>query len=611
MNTQQHPHPDLLAAYANGLADAADIPLLEAHVSECKSCCRTIAGLPADSLAILASDAVDTLGPVIDTDSEGRPSASPSSTCAEGVVPPPELLRHERYQIVRLIGMGGMGAVYLAEHRLMKRQVAIKIVHTHLLQNSTAVSRFQQEVEAAARLSHPNVVTAYDAEKEGDFHFLVTEFVDGTTLDQFVAQHGSLSVSQACDFVVQVAAGLQHAHEHGMVHRDIKPQNLIVTADGTVRILDFGLARIAREHPSGGRQSTQDHTVLGTPDFIAPEQAKDARSVDARSDIYSLGCTLYFLLAGRVPFPTTSSMLKISSHLLAEPKSVSALRPDIPGALTAIVKKMMARDPAERFQSADDVRNALQPFVDSDRQRQDSVDSHSSQHLTSGEARPATAWRRTGLFAGLIISLMCIWGVLNSGQEAADSSEETSPAAANIDDVYVAFLLAPDELWYEDFGPVCERLREHGVKVTVASSRPEITVASGSGSDVSTIAVDRQIHEPGPWMFDVIILCGGGVDSFCDESPEAVQVQRILRGHLDNRMFVGAICGGQQILAHGGFLEGVECAKPALADEWAADSGAIWSDRESVVKSGQFITASDPDDAEEFAMELLRLLGRR
>jgi serine/threonine protein kinase len=205
---------------------------------------------------------------------------------------PPELVRHERYRVVRLLGADGMGAVYEAEHLVMQRPVALKVIRRAYTAKADALERFRQEMRTVARLSHPNVVTTHDAEDAGETHFLVMEYVEGTNLGRLVQEHGPLPVDRACDYVRQAALGLQHAFEQGMVHRDLKPHNLMLTPDGRVKILDFGLAYFASEAASAAAVTGRG-LVVGTVDYMAPEQADNAHQADIRSDIYSLGCTLY------------------------------------------------------------------------------------------------------------------------------------------------------------------------------------------------------------------------------------------------------------------------------------------------------------------------------
>ncbi len=284
---------------------------------------------------------------------------------------PPELRDHPRYRVLGLLGQGGMGAVYKAEHRRMGRLVALKVISPALVGGDAAVRRFHQEVQAAARLHHPNIVTAHDADQAGGTHFLVMEYVDGVSLDRLVAEKGPLPICEACDYGRQAALGLQHAHEQGMVHRDVKPHNLMCEADGRIKILDFGLARLARAEetaveaggPAGASALTAVGSLMGTADYMAPEQAGDARSADGRADVYSLGCTLYHLLTGRVPFPGGSTRDKVLRPAMEAPADLGQLRPGLPAGLNAVVRKMMAKDPAARFRTPAEVAAALAPYA--------------------------------------------------------------------------------------------------------------------------------------------------------------------------------------------------------------------------------------------------------
>ncbi len=298
------------------------------------------------------------------TPAPGHSSIDPAGLAVpspQAVDVPPELANHPRYRVIGMLGKGGMGMVFKAEHRVMKRFVALKVIGTHLVAEPAALARFRREVEAAARLSHPNIVTAYDAEQAGNCHFLVMELVDGISFDLVLKRKGPLPLVFACDYMRQAALGLQHAHEHGMVHRDIKLQNLMLTRKGQVKILDFGLARFASENGPTA-PLTECGALTGTPDFISPEQAEDAHSADIRADIYSLGCTFYTLLTGQLPFPAGSYVEKIVGHLKKEPAPLTTFRSDLPPELVHIVGRMMAKDPAQRFQTPDEVAKALLAF---------------------------------------------------------------------------------------------------------------------------------------------------------------------------------------------------------------------------------------------------------
>jgi WD40 repeat protein len=276
---------------------------------------------------------------------------------------PPELIDHPRYRVLELVGFGGMGAVFKAEHKLMERVVALKVIRKGLTDRPAAVERFRLEVKAAARLLHPNIVTAHDAEQAGGVHFLVMEFAEGTSLDRVLRDGGPVSLAWACRWARQAALGLQHAHERGMVHRDLKPANLLLTPDGQIKILDFGLARFASEREGGG-PLTQDGAVVGTPDYMAPEQALNSRQADIRADLYSLGCTLYHLLAGRPPFPEGSALHKLMAHQNQTPPPLTRLRSDVPAGLERVVERLLAKDPGRRYQTPAEVADALAPFAE-------------------------------------------------------------------------------------------------------------------------------------------------------------------------------------------------------------------------------------------------------
>jgi serine/threonine protein kinase len=263
-----------------------------------------------------------------------------------------------QYRLLDELGRGGMGRVYKALHTIMGRIVAIKVIAPELMQDPVAVEWFRREVRAGTQLVHPNIVMAYDANEAEGLHFLVMEFVHGITLDAFVKQNGPLPIARACALIRQAALGLQHAHEKGMVHRDIKPGNLLIplpegdnSPDVLVKILDFGLARLQGKTAGDTIALRGDTGVLGTPDYIAPEQSRDIHSADIRSDLYSLGCTFYFSLSGRVPFPGDNAMEKLVKHLTEQPEPLEKVRPAVPSQVADIVRRLMAKNPADRPQT--------------------------------------------------------------------------------------------------------------------------------------------------------------------------------------------------------------------------------------------------------------------
>lgn len=266
------------------------------------------------------------------------------------------------YKLLRHLGSGGMSSVYLAEHKHMRRRVAIKVLPQNRIDDSSYLARFYLEARAAAALDHANIVRAYDVDNEDRVHFLVMEYVEGRDLQQTVKKDGPMSFEMAADYIRQAADGLAHAHHVGLVHRDIKPANLLVDLKGTVKVLDMGLARFS-DDKQASLTVAHDENVLGTADYLAPEQAIDSHSVDARADLYSLGCTLYFLLVGDPPFPEGTLAQRLMKHQTTEPKSIYDFRADAPKELVGICQRMMAKTVEKRFQTADDVAAALANFL--------------------------------------------------------------------------------------------------------------------------------------------------------------------------------------------------------------------------------------------------------
>lgn len=277
-----------------------------------------------------------------------------------------------KYKLHSLLGAGGMSHVYLAEHRQMRRRVAIKVLPKAKTNNTSYLDRFYLEARAAAALDHPNIVRAYDIDfdEEQNVHYFVMEYVQGRDLQATVKQRGPLPYVEAAEFIRQAALGLAHAHGVGMVHRDIKPANLLIDLKGMVRVLDMGLARFDEAEKDNEKASltvTHEENVLGTADYLAPEQAINSHSVDARADIYSLGCTLYYLLVGQPPFPEGTITQRLLKHQQAEPTPIAKKRPDVPKEIVDICRRMMAKKPENRFQTADEVAEAMSAFISAQR----------------------------------------------------------------------------------------------------------------------------------------------------------------------------------------------------------------------------------------------------
>ena len=374
-----HPNRDKLADYLLGKLPEDQADEIIAHLEDCVSCDDTMQSLqPTPDTVIEKLHGAPAPDPLADEEgcrdmvqriSEiGQDSADDASDLesktvdleASGVV--------REYRLLEKLGQGGMGAVYKALHTKLDKTVAIKLLPAHRMEDAVNVARFEREMKAVGQLEHPHIVGARDAGEANGTHYLVMELVEGDDLAVLSKRFGALSVAEACELIRQAALGLQHAHERGMVHRDIKPSNLMLAKGppAKVKILDMGLALLEDGPVRDGRELTSTGQLMGTIDYMAPEQGVSTHDVDVRADIYSLGATLYRLLAGRAPFggPGFETMMKKLTALAGEePQSLRELRSDIPEKLAAIVHRMLAKSPNDRPASAEEVVRLLDPFA--------------------------------------------------------------------------------------------------------------------------------------------------------------------------------------------------------------------------------------------------------
>jgi serine/threonine protein kinase len=370
-----HPSADSLIAFAAGKLDDTTAAVIINHIDGCPHCCREVAGLSGDDFLdrLRQAHQRDEGRGMRDKERQETPRADASSIRSHpsSFIPhpsndlPPELASNPQYEVLRELGRGGMGVVYLARNKLMDRVEVLKVVNKALLDRPGAVERFLREIRLAAKLNHSNVVAAYSALQSGELLAFAMEYIEGEDLAKLVQTQGPLPVADACYYVQQAALGLQHAFEKKMVHRDIKPQNLILAREGNrhiVKILDFGLAKVTRAR-NDDTDLTHDGIMLGTPGYAAPEQTLDAAKADIRADVYSLGCTLYYLLTGAPPFKGRSLYEVLESHQSMEAKPLNLVRPEVPEELAAVVRKMMAKDPARRYQTPMALVQALAAFV--------------------------------------------------------------------------------------------------------------------------------------------------------------------------------------------------------------------------------------------------------
>jgi len=298
-----------------------------------------------------------------------------------------------KYKLLERVGVGGMGQVFLCEHMFMKKRVAIKVLPPAKAEQPAALGRFYREARAAGGLDHPNIVRTHDIDQDGNLHFIVMDYVDGPNLLEIVKKFGPMNIDRAVSYTRQVAVGLDYAFRSKIIHRDIKPGNVLVNRRGVALLLDMGLARFINDHTDQLTVKYDDKIVLGTADYVAPEQVANSHSVDIRADIYGLGATLYFLLAGHPPFPTGTVSQKLLWHRTKEPTAIRSIRPEVSDGLAAVLTKMMAKDPKARYQTPAQVVAALEEFLSESVQLPtlEEMPQLSSAAMEGSEVEPQTA----------------------------------------------------------------------------------------------------------------------------------------------------------------------------------------------------------------------------
>jgi serine/threonine protein kinase/putative intracellular protease/amidase len=646
-----HPTGEELAAFVAGRLSSARQRLLERHIENCGECCRRLETLPEDTLV----ERLRTPHAELPTPSIPEPPTRRFVALDESI--PPELVDHPRYRVIRSIGGGGMGQVFLAEHRIMERPVVLKIVRRELLTDPFAVKRFRIEVKAAAQLGHPNIVHAHDADQAGELHFLVMEFVEGTSLSKAVARHGPLPLVNACNYIRQAAQGLAHAHQKGMVHRDIKPQNLMLTPAGQVKILDFGLAQFAREaalhDPTTASPATAEHsgtivteagTVFGTPDYMAPEQAKSARDVDIRADIYSLGCTLYFLLTGKPPFPAGTSLDKINAHRSRPFPPLTGTRDSIPPELAVILEKMTAKEPLERYATPTEIAQALAPLARSSKSKSvgpvapaasfptpasttaSPFDSPSitvaKGHSHRRSPNPARN-RRALLAAGVAAIAVAGLGAWQFGPfrdstkpDAALPKPSTTPVAAAPAPPRPPKILffVPQGFAAGDFHKVRDALLAAGAEVQIAACgncKPS-DFRFQPGFPSPEVVPDYLLQSEMPRIadFDALYLPGGQVINYKQPGPVRDRIANLVQEFALAGKPVAALGTGQGFFAMFGTLRG-RSGSPNY------EIAKVFSDyiekprKTPVTVDGPFITAVDDSATDEFTRTLLAEIRTR
>ena len=378
-----------------GRLSEADCSRIEEHISQCLACESTVATQDETVDTVVAGlrrpaaedpfsnepeyqAALGKLHPLVTEHVLERAKASRSSGSELG-----NLEQIGVYRLLVKLGEGGMGAVYKAVHTKLNKQVAIKILPSQRMEDRNALERFEREMQAVGRLEHPNIVRATDAGEANGIHFLVMEYVEGVDLSTLISRFGPLPIAEACELIRQAAKGLQHVHEHGLVHRDIKPSNLMLARSGTVKILDLGLALLPHDSPEDEEALTSSGYTVGTLDYMAPEQASNSHGVDIRTDIYSLGASLYKLLTGHAPLSHTKdrpAVQRIMALINESIPPIQDVREAIPSALAELVHRMLAKEPGDRFNTPEEVATALAPFASP----------HNLGNLLPSESQPAS-----------------------------------------------------------------------------------------------------------------------------------------------------------------------------------------------------------------------------
>jgi putative intracellular protease/amidase len=498
-----------------------------------------------------------------------------------------------------------MGTVYQAEHRLMQRVVAIKVLRPELTARPEAVERFRREVMSAARLKHPHIVAALDSEQAGERQLLVMEYVDGISLDQLVARQGPLAPEEACRLLQQAAEGLAHAHEQGMIHRDIKPHNLMVTPRGELKILDFGLARLQEMSPAASlaASATAAGMVLGTPDYMSPEQIRDPRAATPQSDLYSLGCTLYFALTGEPPFATGAVIERLSAHLHTEPVPVTQHRSDVPLPLLSVLDRLLAKDPARRFASAREVSQALGALAVA-----------ATPVVAPMRTRPSArrADRRTLLLA-VGGGISCITLALPATLFLPTLFGEPTvlpPSSGK----RVLFVVPQQQAWYGDYALTKSHLEAAGAVVITASEAAGIceVLPDPRFPNPEPIQATVAIAEASAEDYDAIVFGGYQVSPFFGQQAYGPTVGKLLQEFRTQRKPIAAMCAGQAVLAHHHLLDGREAAggsKLAASFPYEVPGGPIWTNQPVVVEDqGQIITGREDQFAQQFAAAVVQAL---
>ena len=628
MNSSQKKHPSRqqLADFLNGQIAPRHQGKMERHLERCAQCVGKLDSIKSDTLG----DRLNAVATFFDQDASSRELT--------GEIPA-ALLDHQRYEILERIGVGGMGDVFRARQRSMDRLVAIKVLRRDLFENDRAVARFHNEIKVAAQLNHPNIVHSYDADVTDGLNLLVMELVEGSKLSEFVSRKGSLMPKEAALITTEIAKGLKYASQQGMIHRDIKPQNIMVLADQSVKITDFGLAKfmMAKSNDDDGALTVEGE-VFGTPDYMAPEQIRDSGEADSRSDIYSLGCSLYFMLSGRPPFTVSSIGEKLAGHLEREPDKISVLCPALPEKMVALLERMMNKDVDTRCQSYDEIIEALIPFCAAESMDPQfaaktevkprgllPVNPTAEPLVSASIAKPSLKFLRRIAIAGG--ALFGFGGILLATGIVPNPFANVQPVPVRTGNLKIAIVIPAKKAYYPEIQGLDQALKQHS-NVEFEFIAETVGRVSYSSFDQETqgpgfLNIERSLGEISTSEIDGIVFTGGWDNE--KKSPASTryafdkslneQAKIFINQLLQEQKPVASICGGTVVLAYAGVIRGKRVANcKHIADEIKASSGAIWTptllkqDKHAiVVQDGLFVTGGNWINADEIIEKVLSL----
>lgn len=633
VSSGEHPQRDILYQFAWGELDEDALQTVSVHLETCATCLEQVRQFAnADATLLSGLREVD-LSEVELSDGDFELSSTQTDPHSDSTRNTVDSLG--KYRVIKQLGAGGMGSVFLAEHLVMNRQIAIKVIRKEYTSNPEAVLRFKNEVRNAARLSHRNIVTAHDAEQVDDVHFLVMEYVPGESLSQLLKRKGRLSVTHACNYVLQVAHGLNHAHEKQMVHRDIKPGNLMRTQRGVIKILDFGLARVNGMEDDSAITTTG--IMMGTADYIAPEQARDAKTADIRSDLYSLGCTLYFLLTGQPPFQADTKVDKILAHCSTDFPDASIVRDDIPAKVIQIINKLTEKDPDSRYQIPQELIDDLKPFgkpksSTNDLQRTQ-VEKRVTEEtslvvrpagLTSSVPSPSSEMRsprfKFGRKSIVVLSILLLLIPLIWISVSAIGGNGGNPSASTGNPRPVVLLvMSADKFWYSDYEPVKRVLGENSIDLIVTSSRSGTArynpLELDDAPNKRNVEIERSILQLVEQKVfdevDAVVFIGTDTVEFRGNDATGQSVQRLLTEMRRQNKWITSIGKGNEVPLAFGFYDGIEVCDSQYLDRSLRRSNAVFvNERLREVTESKVLTCSMWHDAEDFSNRLAALLKK-